>query len=186
MHVTRVHSWKKSYLLSFFLSLVTGTLLTGTKSASSGTSITQLLESATLLLLSLDGTSLLTGCNLLNGKNSTLDLGNTRDIGGITVLGLTGLAGEDNQLSLVGLEALNIELKRLLRLVAATVVNRDTNGKGLLAVDTSLLLNFFQVCAHTFNYQDQKSLHHNIALSLPWAPQGWSHDQLWAWCCTWW
>jgi hypothetical protein len=128
-----------AYLLSFFLSLVTSTLLTGTESASFGTSITQLLVSLELLLFRLDGTSLLNRSSLLNRKNSTLELRNTRDIGGITVLGLASLAGEDDQLSLVGLEALNIELKRFLRLVAATVINGDTDCEGLLAVDTGLL-----------------------------------------------
>jgi hypothetical protein len=126
-------------LSSFLLSLITGTLLTGTESASFGTGITQLLESVELLLLRLDDTGFLTSNNLLNGKNGTLKLRNTRDIGGITVLGLTGLAGEDDQLSLVGLETLNVKLKRFLRLVAATVVNGDTDGQGLLARDTSFL-----------------------------------------------
>ena len=129
------------YLLSFFVSLVASTLLTGTEGASSRTSITQLLESADLLLLGVDSTSLLDRSSLFNGENGTLNLGDTLDIGGIAVLGLTSLAGEDNQLSLVGLEALNVKFKGLLRLVAATVINGDTDCESLFAVDAGLLLN---------------------------------------------
>jgi hypothetical protein len=137
--ISSTHYECSTNLSSFLLSLITGTLLTGTESASCGTGITQLLESVELLLFRLDGTGFLTSNNLLNGKNGTLKLRNTRDIGGITVLGLTGLAGEDDQLSLVGLKTLNVKLKRFLRLVAATVVNGDTDGQGNLARDTSLL-----------------------------------------------
>lgn len=55
---------------------------------------------------------------------------------GVTLLDLTGLLGEDDKASLVLLEALNVELQRLLRLVAAAVVDGDTDREGLLTTDT--------------------------------------------------
>jgi hypothetical protein len=57
----------------------------------------------------------------------------------ITLLGLTGLTGEDNELSLVSLQALNVKFKRLVGLVATTEIDSNTDGKGFLATDTSFL-----------------------------------------------
>jgi hypothetical protein len=58
----------------------------------------------------------------------------------ISLLGLTGLTGEDNKLSLISLQALNIKFKRLVGLVATTVIDSNTDGTGFLAMDTSFLI----------------------------------------------
>lgn len=55
---------------------------------------------------------------------------------GVSLLDLTGLLGEDDKASLVLLETLDVELEGLLGLVAATVVDGDTDGESLLAADT--------------------------------------------------
>jgi hypothetical protein len=57
----------------------------------------------------------------------------------VTLLGATVLAREDNELSLVSLQALDVEFKRFLRLVATTMVDGNTNGTGILGSKTSFL-----------------------------------------------
>ncbi len=47
---------------------------------------------------------------------------------------------EHHQLGLVHLQALHVLLQRLVRLVAATMVNRDANAESLVLADASLLL----------------------------------------------
>jgi hypothetical protein len=75
----------------------------------------------------------------------TLALGNG-SLGGLDVLGggvelleLTALAGEEDQASLVVLETGNVGNQGLLRVVGAAVVNRDTDGRSKLLGDTSFL-----------------------------------------------
>jgi len=106
-----------------------------------GAGLAVLLEGGVVLLLLSDLASLLLGPNLGNGEKGTGQLNGGVDISSLSItrLGLASLAGEDNQLSLVSLEALNVQLEGLLRLVAATVVNGDTDGESLLAADTSSL-----------------------------------------------
>ena len=62
--------------------------------------------------------------------------------GGIASLGAAVAAREHNQLGLVGLEALDVLLQRLGRLVAATVVDGNANRARPATVNTSLI----QVC----------------------------------------
>ena len=58
----------------------------------------------------------------------------------ITSLGLlVALAGEDNELGLVGLEALNVGLETFNRKVGAAVVNGNADGAGQVLVDASFL-----------------------------------------------
>jgi len=74
------------------------------------------------------------GGDLDNGEDLLgLELNGLRGLllGAVSLLGLLGVLGEDNELRLVGLEALDVELERLLRVVLATVVNSDANGLGL-------------------------------------------------------
>jgi hypothetical protein len=128
-------------LVSLLLLLGLATSLTNTVKTSNRAGLAVLLISRVGLLLLSDLASLLLGPDLGHGEERTSQLSGASELSGlsITLLGLASLAGEHNQLGLVGLEALSIELKGLLRLVAATVVNRDTNGEGLLATDTGSL-----------------------------------------------
>lgn len=57
--------------------------------------------------------------------------------GGLSLRGLLGVAGEEDKLGLVLVEALHVEGKALLRLVAAAVVHRDTDGAGVGGVNSS-------------------------------------------------
>jgi hypothetical protein len=130
------------YLVSLLLSLLTGTLLTLTESTLSRASITELHVSIDVLLFGSDSTGLNSRSSLLNREESSAELDSTGNFGSlrVTLLGLTGLAREDNKLSLVGLQALDVEFKGLVGLVATTVVNSNTNGASFLATDTSFLI----------------------------------------------
>lgn len=70
-----------------------------------------------------------------NGRDGVLDVG----LLAVTRLGLATLAGEENELLLVGLEASDVEGKALLAQVGATVVDRDTDGRSKLLGDTGSL-----------------------------------------------
>lgn len=59
--------------------------------------------------------------------------------GRVALLGLTSLAGEDDETGLVGVQPLNIELLALLAKVSSPVVNNDTNSASLLPSNSSLL-----------------------------------------------
>lgn len=58
---------------------------------------------------------------------------------GLTLLGGLGVAGEEDEAGLVGLQALNVGLEGLLAEVLATGVDGDTDGAGKLAGDVGLL-----------------------------------------------
>merc|ERR1719359_1183289 len=60
-------------------------------------------------------------------------------VGRVAGLDLARLAREDDEARLVGLEALDVELERLLGLVAAAVVDGDADREGLLGADAGLL-----------------------------------------------
>jgi hypothetical protein len=106
-----------------------------------GAGLAVLLVGRVVLLSLSDLASLLLGPDLSDGEDGAGQLDSGGELGGsrVTGLGLASLAGEDNQLGLVSLEALDVELERLLGLVAAAVVNRDTDGESLLAADTGSL-----------------------------------------------
>jgi hypothetical protein len=57
----------------------------------------------------------------------------------IALLGLLGVAGEDNEARLVRFETLNVESLALLAQVSPSVVDNDTNTTSRLAADTSFL-----------------------------------------------
>ena len=57
----------------------------------------------------------------------------------VTLLRLLGVAGEDDETSLVCLETLNVQSLALLAQVTPPVVDHDTNTTSLLAANTSLL-----------------------------------------------
>lgn len=59
--------------------------------------------------------------------------------GGVELLELTALAGEEDQAGLVVLEAGNVGDQGLLGVVGTAVVDRDTNGGGELLGNASLL-----------------------------------------------
>ena len=58
---------------------------------------------------------------------------------GVALLGLAGLAGEDDKLGLVSLQPLDVENLALLAQVPPSVINNDTNTTGLLLANASLL-----------------------------------------------
>lgn len=58
-------------------------------------------------------------------------------LGGVALLGLVALLGEQDQALLVGLEALDVGGQRLLGDVLATSIDGDTDGGGVLAGDAS-------------------------------------------------
>lgn len=60
--------------------------------------------------------------------------------GGISLLGLSGLAWEKNEAGTVSLKTLNVDLEGLDGEVGAAWVNGDTDGGSELLWDTSLLL----------------------------------------------
>jgi hypothetical protein len=90
--------------------------------------------SGALDLLSL----LLIGCAGRSKKRQSLGGARGSLLGG-GLLVLLGWQGEHDELSTVLLQALNVQLQRLLRLVAATVINTDSQRLGLVAVDLGLL-----------------------------------------------
>lgn len=104
------------------------------------TSLAEGLESAELLLLRGDGTGLLGLGTGGQGKDG-LNLANSLDVGEVDllVLVLLGQLGQDDETGLVSLDALNVELEALLGLVAATVVDGDTDGAGVLLAEAGSL-----------------------------------------------
>ena len=62
-----------------------------------------------------------------------------RAYSGVTLLGLAGLAWEDNQLGLISLQPLDVECLALLAQVPPPVINNDTNTASLLLANASLL-----------------------------------------------
>ena len=98
----------------------------------------------------LDGSGHLALLDLLDGDvggsdgedgGDVLGLVDLGDVGlGVTLLGSVALAGEEDQALLVGLEAGDVDGKRLLAEVLAAKVDGDANGGSLAAGDTSLLL----------------------------------------------
>lgn len=134
--------WKSHLLLGvgslLLLLLDAGLDLAG--GAVGTTGLAEGLESAELLLLGGDGTGLLVLDTLREGENS-LDGADSLDVGEVdlVVLVLLGQLGHNNQTGLVSLDALNIELEALLGLVAATVVEGDTDGARVLLAETGSL-----------------------------------------------
>ena len=59
---------------------------------------------------------------------------------GVALLGRLGLAGEEDELALVSLQALDVGLERLLGQVLAAGVDRDTDGGSELAGNASSLV----------------------------------------------
>lgn len=58
-------------------------------------------------------------------------------LGGVALLGLVALLGEEDQALLVGLEALDVGGQGLLGDVLAASIDGNTDGRGVLAGDTS-------------------------------------------------
>lgn len=106
----------------------------------STTSLAEGLVSVEFLLLRGDGTGLL-GLGTGRERKNRLNLANSLDVGEVDllVLVLLGQLGDDHKTRLVSLDALNVELEALLRLVAATVVDGDTDRARVLLAQTGSL-----------------------------------------------
>lgn len=119
-------------LLDTGLDLASGTVGT--------TSLAKSLVSVERLLLGSDSTGLL-GLDSLGQRKNGLNLANSLDVGKVDllVLVLLGELGDNNETSLVSLDALNVELEALLGLVATTVVDGDADGAGVLLAKTGSL-----------------------------------------------
>lgn len=104
------------------------------------TSLAERLVGVELLLLRGDGTGLL-GLGTSRQGDDRLDLADSLDVGKVDllVLVLLGQLGDDHKTGLVSLDALNVELEALLRLVAATVVDGDADGASVLLAEAGSL-----------------------------------------------
>lgn len=181
------------FLGSFgLISLGLGSLLTSTEIASLATCLTQSSVSVILTLRKIRSADLsngLGGRDVLDGEDG-LDaggvslnlalggegLGGSSNVlgGGVELLVLAALAGEEDQAVLVLLETSNIGGKGLLRDVLAAVVDGDADCGSELAGNTSLLYSFvsfywpiFKVCSilmwiinQLFLFQMKKMIDH--------------------------
>jgi len=59
-------------------------------------------------------------------------------VGDISLLGLVGSSGEEDQLALVAFKSLHVQLKTFLRCVVSSVVNSDANSSGESRADLGL------------------------------------------------
>lgn len=121
-----------------------GALLAGTLVALVGTLVAQLAVGTTLdgggevgLLDGLDG-----GVGVDDGEGGGVVGNGVGDglelvLGGVALLGLVALLGEEDQALLVGLEALDVGGQGLLGDVLAASIDGDTDGRGVLAGDAS-------------------------------------------------
>ena len=123
------------------LALLAGTLVTGL-----GTRVAELAVSTTLDrlwsigLLDLGDTLGVDNWHGLVGRLDEVGLGSLDLLdGGISLLGLSGLAWEKNEAGTVSLKTLDVDLEGLDGEVGAAWVNRDTDGGSELLWDTSLL-----------------------------------------------
>jgi hypothetical protein len=142
---TNRHSMDSLFLLGVgFISLGLRALLTNTDKAGLGAGITELPVGVLLALVVTDST-LLECDDVLDGQSNGGACDNV--LGGlgrldvlsrcVTLLGLAIAAREEDDALPVLLEALNVGLEALLRKVLAAGVDRDTDGAGKLAGDTS-------------------------------------------------
>ena len=74
-------------------------------------------------------------------------------LGGVLGLDLVGLAGEDDQASLVGLEALDIGGEALLGEVLATGIDGDTDGGSVKLGDTGSLKEMLEIGPECFQWE---------------------------------
>lgn len=74
------------------------------------------------------------------GAGGGLDSGLEVLLGGVTLLGLVALLGEQDQAGSVGLEALNVDGERLLGQVLATSIDGNADGGGVQAGNASGLM----------------------------------------------
>jgi hypothetical protein len=142
--------------VSLVIGLDAGTLLAHTAVAGLGAGLTETAVSGLVTLgesVTLDLSDGLGNSGVGDGEGGlsagddtvTLALGNG-GLGGLDVLGggvelleLTALAGEEDQASLVVLETGNVGDQGLLRVVGTAVVNGDTDGRSKLLGDTGFL-----------------------------------------------
>jgi hypothetical protein len=125
------------------ISLGLGALLTDTDEAGLGAGVTELAVCVLLTLVVADG-ALLESDDVLDGQSSGCagndvlsGLGRLDILSrGVTLLGLSVAAGEEDEALPVLLEALDVGLEALLGKVLAAGVDRDTDGTGKLAGDT--------------------------------------------------
>ncbi|GMR51734.1 hypothetical protein PMAYCL1PPCAC_21929, partial [Pristionchus mayeri] len=120
-------------LLGFGLSL-SGVLLVGSDAA-------QVAVHLDLLLGLGDGAGSLLVDDLGEGKDGSAELGGDLELfgGAVSLLGGGELLGEEDELGLVSLQALDVGLKRLEGLVGPAVIDRDSDSAGLGLVDAGLL-----------------------------------------------
>lgn len=127
-------------LVGLLLSLLAGTLLEDTTVTLVSAGHTKGTVGRGLTLGLGDGTGSDMGDGGSDGEKGTGgELGGGLEVlgGGITLLDAVRTAGEDNEASTVGLEAVDVGVEGFLRLVATTVVDGNTNGPGFLLGDTS-------------------------------------------------
>ena len=98
------------------------------------------LVSVELLLLGSDSPGLL-GLDTSGQRENSLDLTNGLNVGEVDLLVLVLLVdlGDHHETCLVSLDALDVELEALLRLVAATVVHGDADRTGVLLAQAGSL-----------------------------------------------
>ena len=94
-----------------------------------------------LLFLRRNARSLGRNNSPLDGQNNTLQLLCQLDLlgRGVSLLGLAGLFGEEDQLGSVVLQASDVSLQRLDRLVGATNVDRNADGTSDVGGDARTL-----------------------------------------------
>jgi hypothetical protein len=86
-----------------------------------------------------------------------------RAYGGVALLGLARLAGEDNQLGLVSLQPLDVKSFALLAQVPPPVINNNTNTASLLPANARLL---------QFSESESTSLPEFSVIADCWGPNG--------------
>jgi hypothetical protein len=140
-----VHALHLLLLLGLLVGLGLGALLADTDKAGLGASVAELavgvLGGGVLGDLLLGDNSLVVDGESGVGEENVVAVADGLDLlgAGLALLGGLGVAREEDEALLVGLQALNVGLEGLLAEVLATGVDRDTDGARKLAGDVGLL-----------------------------------------------
>jgi len=103
-----------------------------------GSGLSDGLEGLEVLHLIGDSHSTRSLSDSFDGHNLSSDLGGLGDLllGGVSLLGLLGVQGEEDELALVLLQALGVQLKGLNRVVPASEVDGNAHGPGVVLAET--------------------------------------------------